>query len=115
MCPAPLPSDVALSARSLRVRTHGQASTSATGNGATPDSQGSAAFPQASSRLQYVKCFLVTYQDTNTSARARQVSQRVRVTDAPIIVKTKQFIAGNQDVLSLAQGALFAQLLISES
>lgn len=34
-----------------------------------------------------------------------QVSERVKVTDSPIIVKTKQFIAGRQDVLSLAQGA----------
>ena len=35
-----------------------------------------------------------------------QLSQRVRATDAPIIVKTKQFIGSRQDVLSLAQGAL---------
>ena len=33
-----------------------------------------------------------------------QLSQRVRDTDAPIIVKTKQFIGSRQDVLSLAQG-----------
>ena len=35
-----------------------------------------------------------------------QMSERVRVTDAPIIVKTKQFIGSRQDVLSLAQGVL---------
>ena len=35
-----------------------------------------------------------------------QVSERVRVTDAPIIVKTRQFIGSRQDVLSLAQGVL---------
>lgn len=34
-----------------------------------------------------------------------QLSRRVRATDAPIIVKTKQFIGSRQDVLSLAQGA----------
>ncbi|CAL5223689.1 g6241 [Coccomyxa viridis] len=33
-----------------------------------------------------------------------QLSRRVRATDAPIIVKTKQFIGSRQDVLSLAQG-----------
>ncbi len=34
-----------------------------------------------------------------------QVSERVQATDAPVIVKTKQLMAGASDVLSLAQGA----------
>ena len=33
-----------------------------------------------------------------------QISERVKVTDSPITVKTKQFIGSRQDVLSLAQG-----------
>lgn len=35
----------------------------------------------------------------------QQVSERVLATDAPVIVKTKQLMAGASGVLSLAQGA----------
>ena len=40
-----------------------------------------------------------------------QVSERVLVTDAPVIVKTKRLIAhaGREDVLSLAQGIVHWQ------
>ena len=34
----------------------------------------------------------------------QQVSERVLATDAPVIVKTKQLMAGASGVLSLAQG-----------
>ena len=40
----------------------------------------------------------------NGNSAIPQLSERVRVTDAPIIVKTKQFMGARTDVLSLAQG-----------
>lgn len=39
---------------------------------------------------------------------ARQTSQRVQQTDAPIIVKTQKLTASASDVISLAQGMLEA-------
>ena len=37
--------------------------------------------------------------------QAAHVSKRILATDAPVIVLTKQLMAGNPDALSLAQGA----------
>ena len=62
------------------------------------------------------KRFRVSCTLSNGSAGARpQVSERVTLTDAPIIVKTKQYIGGRTDVLSLAQGKCAAWVKETQS